>query len=93
MPANAEPVEIVVCLGSSCFARGNSQHLATIKDYIQNHSLNATVRLSGQLCQDMCKRGPNLIIAGEIHHEVTPAALRELLRHLSPALKDDHGTP
>jgi NADH:ubiquinone oxidoreductase subunit E len=72
-------VEIVVCLGSSCFARGNSENLATINDYIQSHALNASVRLTGRLCQDQCKDGPNLTIGGEFHHGVTPARLRELL--------------
>jgi NADH:ubiquinone oxidoreductase subunit E len=91
MPTNSEPVEIVVCLGSSCFARGNSEHLATIKAYIEAHNLNATVRLAGRLCQDFCKQGPNISIRGELQHQVTPAALRTLLQQLGGATRDGNG--
>ena len=91
MPSKDEPVEIVVCLGSSCFARGNSEHLATIKAYIEAHNLNATVRLAGRLCQDFCKQGPNISIGGELQHQVTPAGLRVLLQQLGTSLRSDDG--
>ncbi len=86
------PVEIVVCLGSSCFARGNSQNLATINAYIQSHGLNASTRLTGKLCQDECMQGPNLSIGGEVHHGVTAARLHELLEQLGQASRGQHGT-
>lgn len=85
-------VEIVVCLGSSCFARGNSENLAIINKHIQSNNLAATVRLTGKLCQDQCKQGPNLIIGGEIHHSVTAERLRELLRQLDSPSGENHGT-
>jgi NADH:ubiquinone oxidoreductase subunit E len=83
MPVDAEPVEIVICLGSSCFARGNSENLAIITEFVEKHALNAVVRLSGKLCQDECKLGPNLIIGGEAHHEVTVANLRQILQQFA----------
>jgi NADH:ubiquinone oxidoreductase subunit E len=92
MPADDEPVEIAVCLGSSCFARGNSAHLAAIKDYIENRGLDARVCLCGHLCQDECKQGPNVSIGGERHHEVTAPLLRELLDRMSQSLRGGHGT-
>lgn len=92
MPSNEGLVEIVICLGSSCFARGNSENLAIINQYVQSHALNASVRLSGKLCQDQCKQGPNLTIDGELHHNVTTAALRELLQKLNRQLGGDDGT-
>ena len=80
MPVDAEPIEIVICLGSSCFARGNGQNLAIIEEFVESHGLRASVRFSGKLCQDACKLGPNLTIAGESYHEVTSAKLREILQ-------------
>lgn len=71
--------EIVVCLGSSCFARGNSENLAVINEYMKTHELSASIQLTGKLCQDLCKQGPNVSIAGECYHGVTAAKLRELL--------------
>ena len=91
MPSNDEPIEIVVCLGSSCFARGNSEHLATIKDYVQAHGLNVSVRLSGRLCQDFCKQGPNISIRGESYHQVTPDGLRVLLQQLDNSSRGGDG--
>ncbi len=84
--------EIVVCLGSSCFARGNSENLAIINAHVQSHGLKASVRLTGRLCQDQCKQGPNLTIGGEFHHGVTAARLRELLLQLGDSPGEDHGT-
>lgn len=93
MPAKEEPVEIVVCLGSSCFARGNSEHLSAIKDFVQAHGLNASIRLSGRLCQDFCKQGPNISIRGQIHHQVTPAGLRILLQEFGNTSRGGDGAP
>ena len=75
--------EVVVCLGSSCFARGNSQNLAVVEEYLLNHGMQNSVRVTGCLCQDECKRGPNMVVGGEHHHEMDPARLREILLALS----------
>lgn len=90
MPAENGVVEIVVCLGSSCFARGNSENLAIINQYLQNDGTGVSVRLTGKLCQDQCKQGPNLIIGGEVHHGVTPKKLREFLQKPGIPLRSDH---
>ena len=92
MPTDDGVVEIVVCLGSSCFARGNSENLAIINRHIQSRGLNASVRLTGRLCQDQCKQGPNLMIGGELYHGVTAAKLRELLERPGSPLGENHGT-
>jgi NADH:ubiquinone oxidoreductase subunit E len=85
-------VEIVVCLGSSCFARGNSENLALINDYVQGNGLKASVRMVGRLCQDECMQGPNLSIGGELHHGVTTARLRELLQRIDRPSRGENGT-
>jgi NADH:ubiquinone oxidoreductase subunit E len=87
-----DPVEIAICLGSSCFARGNSENLEILEKYAQSHSAGIAVRLTGQLCQDQCQDGPNLMIGGKLHHNVTAARLRELLRQLGSSSQEDHGT-
>ncbi len=35
--------EIVICLGSSCFARGNKQTVKIIQDYLKNNNLEKDV--------------------------------------------------
>jgi NADH:ubiquinone oxidoreductase subunit E len=91
MSSNDGLMEIVVCLGSSCFARGNSENLAIINKHVQSRGLSASVRMTGRLCQDQCKEGPNLVIDGEIHHCVTPERLRELLQKLGSPTGDGNG--
>jgi NADH:ubiquinone oxidoreductase subunit E len=88
--SKSDPVEIRICLGSSCFARGNSENLAILEKYIQSHGSNASVRLTGKLCQDRCKEGPNLMIGGKLHHGVTAARLRELLQQLGRPSREAH---
>jgi NADH:ubiquinone oxidoreductase subunit E len=93
MPTDEGAVEIVVCLGSSCFARGNAENLAIINSFVQSYGLKSAVRVTGRLCQDQCKQGPNLMIGGVLHHGVTTARLRELLQEPSSPLRGAHGTP
>jgi len=92
VPPDNGSVEIVVCLGSSCFARGNSENLAIINKFVQASKLSVSVNLTGKLCQDKCNQGPNLIIGGQIHHSVTPERLCELLQQLASTRGDDYGT-
>ena len=89
MQSKDESVEIVVCLGSSCFARGNSENLDLLKNHVNGQGSRATVRLTGCLCQDQCKRSPNLTVGGESYHEVNAATVSELLRQLD---KGSHAT-
>ena len=86
-----ESVEIVVCLGSSCFARGNSENLAILDEYARQHESSVTLRTTGRLCQDQCKQGPNLLLDGAYHHGVTADQLRELLQQLELRLHGSAG--
>lgn len=92
MSDDRHSVDIVVCHGTSCFARGNSENLAIVNQFLQDHGERASVRLSGKLCQNQCAQGPNIVIAGTLHHGVTPARLNELLQQLDDASGTSHGT-
>jgi NADH:ubiquinone oxidoreductase subunit E len=85
-----EPEEIVVCLGSSCFARGNAEHLAAIQEYLKSRGLEASVRVKGHLCEDRCKQGPNVTIGGQMRNEVTARMLRDLLQRLGTTTGGEH---
>ena len=92
MNSEKDAVEIVVCLGSSCFARGNSENLAIINRHVQSQGLSASIRTTGKLCQDKCMQGPNLSIGGEVYHGVTAARMRELLQPLCGPSRGEHGS-
>ena len=60
MPA----IELVVCMGSACFSRGNIRNLELIQGYLREHDLEGTVQVKGTLCQDRCRQGPNMTLDG-----------------------------
>ena len=74
---------IIICMGSSCFSRGNSRNIEVIQDYLGSRRLPPEVELSGHLCQGHCKSGPNVTINGKLYHEVDPIVIIGLLNHFA----------
>lgn len=70
---------IEVCMGSSCFARGNQQNLEFIEDYIKENGLDAEIDLSGNRCSGNCAEGPNIIINGVEYSQVNEDKIKEIL--------------
>jgi len=58
--------EIVICLGSSCFARGNKQFLKIINEYLKERNLLNEVHFHGQRCFGKCSVGPSLQLDNEL---------------------------
>lgn len=71
--------EIVICLGSSCFSRGNKNVLNVIKDFLKEHDLNAEVFFHGDLCGGKCDKGPMLQIDDELFTKVSVDNVYEIL--------------
>lgn len=70
---------IKVCMGSSCFARGNSKNLQVIQSFLESHNLNAEVELTGLRCCDCCSKGPNITIDGTEYNNVESGMLYDIL--------------
>ncbi len=58
--------EVVICLGSSCFARGNKQLVKIVNDYLRDRNLLNEVRFHGQRCFGHCAVGPSLKLDGKL---------------------------
>ena len=58
--------EVVICLGSSCFARGNKQLVKIVNDYLRDRNLLNDVRFHGQRCFGLCSIGPSLKLDSKI---------------------------
>jgi NADH:ubiquinone oxidoreductase subunit E len=71
--------EIIICLGSSCFSRGNKNLLKIIQRYINQHGLTDKVYFKGDHCFGECSIGPNLKIGGRIYNKVTEESLNHIL--------------
>lgn len=76
-------INITVCMGSSCFARGNQHNLSFIEAFINEHGLDADIDLSGTRCENKCAHGPNVIINGVEYNSVNEEKLEEILTKLS----------
>lgn len=71
--------EIIICLGSSCFARGNKNLIKVIQDFLKENDLGTSVNLSGQRCFDQCANGPSVKINNEVYNHVSEASLVRIL--------------
>lgn len=71
---------IKICLGSSCFSRGNSANVDVVKQFLREHGLEADVTFSGRLCEDMCSRGPIIVIDDKVYEEVNLSRLHKILQ-------------
>ncbi len=71
--------KILICMGSSCFARENRRNLHLIEEFLKNHSLTDSVRIEGSLCMGDCGRGPNLKVNGNLYHGVTEESVMQIL--------------
>ena len=74
--------EIKLCMGSSCFARGNNEILDFLEAYIQKEKLDSRVELTGCRCTGACDEGPNLFIDEKPYHGMTREKLLALLEEL-----------
>lgn len=70
---------IKVCLGSSCYVRGNDKMLAFLEDYIQKNNKAVVVELTGCRCTDMCQDGPNIFIDGKKYSHLKEDEIVKLL--------------
>jgi NADH:ubiquinone oxidoreductase subunit E len=72
-------LKITVCMGSSCFARGNGANLEMIEEWIALHGIEADVDLSGTRCEGRCAAGPNLLVNGRLFERVDRETLFDIL--------------
>lgn len=76
----SEPLtNIHICMGSSCFSRGNNRNLKVIQEYLASDTLPSGVELTGHLCQGHCSSGPNVQVNSKLYHEVDPVVILGLL--------------
>jgi NADH:ubiquinone oxidoreductase subunit E len=71
--------EMQICLGSSCFSRGNKEVVQFIRDYLRKNHLEDKVIFKGARCLGHCSNGPNLVINGKVLVGVGLAQAEKLL--------------
>ncbi len=74
---------IELCMGSSCYSRGNGSIVERIEQYVAKHSLQDEVMLKGRLCSGNCSAGPCMTIGDRDYTGITPDELGGILnRHM-----------
>lgn len=71
--------EMQICLGSSCFSRGNKEVVQFIREYLRKNHLGDRVIFKGARCLDHCSNGPNLVINGKVIDGVGLAQVEKIL--------------
>lgn len=71
--------EITVCMGSSCFSRGNRNTLPLIQSYLSAHQLEEEVILKGSHCFNHCSEGPVVKIGGRMYTSVSGDRIPEIM--------------
>jgi NADH:ubiquinone oxidoreductase subunit E len=73
--------EIKLCLGSSCFSRGNKRTLQVIQLYLKDHQLERDVILKGNHCLNNCSKGPMMKIGDKVYERVSQETVLEILEN------------
>jgi NADH:ubiquinone oxidoreductase subunit E len=79
--------EMEICLGSSCFSRGNKDVVQFIKEYLKKNHLDDKVIFKGARCFGNCSNGPNMRINGKIIEGVDISRVEKVLEEELPYIK------
>jgi NADH:ubiquinone oxidoreductase subunit E len=77
----AQRIEMQICLGSSCFSRGNKDVVMFIRDYLRKNHLDDKIVFKGARCMGLCSNGPNLTINGVTFEGVTLSKIEGILEN------------
>ena len=78
---------ITICMGSSCFARGNEKNVTLCERFLAARGLRdeVDVVLGASLCTGNCAQGPVVIVDGRVHTHVDEGVMTDLLEGLFPS--------
>ena len=75
----AQRFEMQICLGSSCFSRGNKEVVAFIKEFLRKNHLDDRIIFTGARCMSNCSKGPNLKINEKFIEGVSLSNIESIL--------------
>ncbi len=77
----AQKIEMQICLGSSCFSRGNREVVAYIREYLRKNHLEDKIVFRGARCMNLCSKGPNLKINEKTIEEISLSKIENILEN------------
>ncbi|MBG0859975.1 MAG: NAD(P)H-dependent oxidoreductase subunit E [Bacteroidales bacterium] len=76
-----------ICLGSSCFSRGNKEVVMYIRDYLKKNHLEDRFVFRGARCMGNCSKGPNLKIDESIFEGLSLSQIDAILEEVLAGTK------
>lgn len=76
----SKPKTITLCVGSSCFSRGNADNHQRIAEFLAEHHLDSQITFKGCRCGGFCSDGPNVWVDDVRYSLNEPGALEKLLQ-------------
>lgn len=77
-----DAIAIAICMGSSCFARGNKRLLADLERAILKNGWQNEITLSGLRCQDCCSDGPLITLNGQVYKGLDAGAVLDIIARM-----------
>ena len=73
--------KITICMGSSCFARGNEKNVALCEEFLAERGLrdDVDVELGASLCTGNCANGPVVVVDGKTYTNVDRGVMCDIL--------------
>jgi NADH:ubiquinone oxidoreductase subunit E len=68
----SEPLDVYVCVGSSCHVRGSERVIACLQSLIAERELEARVTLKGSFCLENCSAGVSVRVGEKLLAGVLP---------------------
>jgi NADH:ubiquinone oxidoreductase subunit E len=75
----SQKIEVVICLGSSCFSRGNKSLLKIIAQFIKDNNLTDRINFHGGHCFGNCAEGPILKVDEKLYSGVDEIKVIDIL--------------
>jgi NADH:ubiquinone oxidoreductase subunit E len=72
-------MDITICMGSSCYSRGNAENLRFLEEYCAGKGKENTLHIVGSLCMEQCKKGPHITLNHTAYEGVTLPRLKALI--------------
>lgn len=78
--------KITICMGSSCFARGNEKNVALCEEFLAARGLvdEVDVELGASLCTGRCADGPIVVVNGKPYTQVDCGVMQDILEKTFP---------
>lgn len=75
-----KPMEVEICVGSSCHLKGSYGVVKAMENYIESNNLSDEIKLKGSFCLGHCTEGVSVRMDGKIM-SLSPENAEETLKN------------